>query len=629
MLTAGPDPAAERLPVMVFVHGESYEWNSGNHYDGSALAGYDGVVVVTLNYRLGILGFLNANPAPQLKARVANYGLMDQIAALHWVQQNIAAFGGDPSNVTLMGHGTGAACINFLMTSPTVMPGLFHRAILLSGSSLSSWALVEEPVDLALRLARQVGCPAPLDVRRDHEQVVDCLRLAPLRDLLRADVAAPAYLSAFGPSVDGVVVRHDSSPAALLAGRSYDLLFGVVSAEALWRFSARDLQAGFEGARRDRILRTYVRNAYSYHLSEIFFAVANEYTDWERTALHPANTRDATVAALGDAEVVAPLVRTGELHSRRLGPGPQARSFFCVFDYQSRDSDYPQRMGTAHGEELPYVFGAPLAAGLGNSPRNYTRLEAGLSEAVMLYFSNFARTGNPNSPSRQEAVSPLSKERNRFRSIVWEEYDNVHQKYLEISLKPRVKSHYRAHQLSVWLRLVPELHRAGMEDALARHNLLRDSHQPPGAGATPAPAATCAPAPPQSTRLLQRANRTAGARPSPRGAYPAALALTIAIGCSLLVLNVLIFAGVYYRRARPPPPQPPPPGPDNNHLLANNLAGICKPRRRAPHEVVKPSNLAALKNGAATLPLAARHPPSSPGSVSLPPPRAAMDEMRA
>lgn len=70
-----------------------------------------------------VTGFLNANIAPHLKARVANYGLMDQIAALHWVQQNIGLFGGDPGNVTLLGHGTGAACIHFLMISPTVMPG--------------------------------------------------------------------------------------------------------------------------------------------------------------------------------------------------------------------------------------------------------------------------------------------------------------------------------------------------------------------------------------------------------------------------------------------------------------------------------------------------------------------------
>lgn len=68
-------------------------------------------------------GFLNTNSEPNQKARVANYGLMDQIAALHWVQQNIGHFGGDPKSITLMGHGTGAACINFLMISPAVMPG--------------------------------------------------------------------------------------------------------------------------------------------------------------------------------------------------------------------------------------------------------------------------------------------------------------------------------------------------------------------------------------------------------------------------------------------------------------------------------------------------------------------------
>lgn len=86
--------------------------------------GYPTFMILTyFIYIYFILGFLNANPTPHLRARVANYGLMDQIAALHWVQQNIELFGGDPSSVTLLGHGSGAACINFLMISPTVMPG--------------------------------------------------------------------------------------------------------------------------------------------------------------------------------------------------------------------------------------------------------------------------------------------------------------------------------------------------------------------------------------------------------------------------------------------------------------------------------------------------------------------------
>lgn len=108
-------------------------------------------------------------------------------------------------------------------------------------------------------------------------------------------------------------------------------------------------QAGFEGERRDKILRTYVRNAYSYHLSEIFFTIVNEYTDWERTVLHPINTRDATIAALSDAQYVAPLVHTGDMLSQPkttatddLNKDRRTKSFFYVFDYQTRDGDYPQ-----------------------------------------------------------------------------------------------------------------------------------------------------------------------------------------------------------------------------------------------------------------------------------------------
>lgn len=311
---------------------------------------------------------------PHLKARVANYGLMDQIAALHWIQQNIALFGGDPGNVTLVGHGSGAACINFLMISPTVMPGLFHRTILLSGSALSSWALVEDPVNYAVKLAKEVNCTIPEDVAKDHEEIVDCLREMPLDELLQADVTPPSYLSAFGPSVDGVVIKTDfakelvtyfkpsdlqsfvgpvnanmkRSEATLTprGSNTYDLLFGVVTSEALWRFSASDIQAGFEGERRDKIIRTYVRNAYTYHLSEIFFTVVNEYTDWERTVQHPINTRDAAVAALSDAQFVAPLVQTGDLLSAKPPqPGQEPtgpKTFFYVFDYQTKDGDYPQ-----------------------------------------------------------------------------------------------------------------------------------------------------------------------------------------------------------------------------------------------------------------------------------------------
>ncbi|XP_045506017.1 neuroligin-4, Y-linked-like [Colias croceus] len=614
-----------KYPVVIFIHGESFEWNSGNVYDGSVLASYAGVVVITINYRLGILGFLNANPIPHLKARVANYGLMDQIAALHWVQQNIALFGGDPGNVTMLGHGSGAACINFLMISPTVMPGLFHRAILLSGSALSSWALVEDPVNYSVQLAKQSNCTLPEDIVKDHELIVDCLREVPLQELMSAEINTPSYLTAFGPSVDGVVVKTDYAKELLtffipndLQGftsvsgvnnfkadkrsgdrifgirggqNKYDLLFGVVTSEALWKFSAQDIQNGFEGERRDKIIRTYVRNAYTYHLSEIFFTIVNEYTDWERTVQHPINTRDAAVLAISDAQYVAPLVQTGDFLSvAKSSPDSGPNAFFYVFDYQTKDGDYPQRMGSVHGEELPYLFGAPFVDGLGHFPKNYTKSEVALSEAFILYMANFIRTGNPNELQRQESVLPISRERNKYKSIVWDEYDTLHQKYLEIGMKPRMKNHYRAHQLSVWLRLIPEIHRAGMKDVVAKHNLFRNHNDPELYDGLVRPdpltranyydptlelyrksfnvtldipsttmdtyVTTCIsfmsarPGSPvtQSQPNNSQTQDVSNLEVASYTAYSTALSVTIAIGCSLLILNVLIFAGVYYQR---------------------------------------------------------------------------------
>lgn len=163
----------------------------------------------------------------------------------------------------------------------------------------------------------------------------------------------------------------------------------------------------------------------------------NEYTDWDRASQHPINTRDTAVAALSDAQYVAPLMRTADIFAANaplvlgtttsstsggatksgstsggnLGgghqyPGQSGHCYFYVFDYQTKDGDYPQRMGTVHGEDLPYVFGAPLVDGFSHFPQNYTKSEIALSEAVITYWTNFARTGyNINFPVLNDIYS--------------------------------------------------------------------------------------------------------------------------------------------------------------------------------------------------------------------------------
>ncbi|XP_063704896.1 neuroligin-4, X-linked [Culicoides brevitarsis] len=618
-----------KYAVMVFVHGESYEWMSGNPYDGSVLASYGQILVVTINYRLGILGFLNANVDRYSKAP-ANYGLMDIIAALHWIQENIEAFGGDPRAVTLAGYGTGAACVHYLMTSSAVPDGLlFHRAMLMSGSGLAPASLVGEPAKYAAFVSHHVNCSATLP----YAQLMKCLREKPLAALLSAPVPRPPFGQAFGPSVDGVVIDVDEvSPTetdygvpnlvikktprpfntlntinSILLRKSainklskYDLMVGVTRAESYLVFNSDDVQYGIEPDRRSKILRSFVKNTYSYHLNEILATIINEYTDWERPVQHPINIRDETVEALSDAQIVAPATHTIDLHAV-----DRRHSYFYVFEYQSKYGDFPQRQGCVHGDDLPYIFGAPLVGGFNHFPRNYTKSEVALSEVVMAYWSNFVRTGNPS----DQGTPDSQQHQKRVKTFEWVPYESVHKKYLNLDIKPKIKNHYRAHRLSFWLNLVPDLHKPGGDDVPNSHHSLEADEDlmlsstvkplnPPlnssvqtigsifpflniSYGGNASSRATVQqkqiPAAGDVDMNDEFGQQSGTNAPQEDGfaAYSTALSVTIAIGCSLLILNVLIFAGVYYQRDKTRLTEPfhgPKKRPENGQM-PNNICG--------------------------------------------------------
>ncbi|XP_076644775.1 neuroligin 3 [Halictus rubicundus] len=631
------ESGGRRYPVIVFVHGESYEWSSGNPHDGSVLASYGGVVVVTINYRLGILGFLNANTDSHLRSP-ANYGLMDQIAALHWVQENIGYFGGDPRSVTLVGHGTGAACVNFLMTSHAVPDGLlFHRSVLMSGSALSPWALVRGAANYAQQVAEHLNCSW---AAANPQALLRCLREVPLNALVSVPVKGLEFAPAFGPSIDGVVIdpgdpedqdftvqvdtintlnnillRKD----AVAKLSRYDLMIGVVRSEAYFSLTANDAQYGIEADRRTKILREFVRNTYTYHQAEILATIINEYTDWERPVQHPVNIKDETLEALGDANTVAPATRTADLHSQS-----HRNSYLYVFDYQTKFGDYPQRPGCIHGEDLPYFFGAPLVGGLSHWPKNYTKAEIALSESVILYLTNFARTGNPNEGtselgSLRSDLGSMRSERNKFKNIDWAAYEAVHKKYLSIELKSKLKNHYRAHRLSFWLNLVPDLHKPGSDDVPRSHHLL-DTEQVPPRFIQRIPTTTRTTT--AEVTVAEKTVNVSTAVPSELAfedttsqpedgfaAYSTALSVTIAIGCSLLILNVLIFAGVYYQRDK-----------SNQHncskkrqengQMPNNICGDLETKTAERHHIqhIPPPEFADLQNNSCHVPM----PPPPP-----------------
>lgn len=147
------------------------------------------------------------------------------------------------------------------------IPGLFHRAIMQSGSALSSWAIARDAITHTLHVARILECPA-----QDSTVLVECMRKKKLEDIMRVPIQVPDHLTGFGPTVDGIVLQQD--PAEIMEKSpslytQYDLLFGTTRVESYYLFTALEEKFGIDSARRDRLLRTLVRNLYTYHLQEV------------------------------------------------------------------------------------------------------------------------------------------------------------------------------------------------------------------------------------------------------------------------------------------------------------------------------------------------------------------------
>ncbi|XP_071440395.1 neuroligin-4, X-linked [Hetaerina americana] len=486
LVTVGGTRAGPKYPVIVFIHGESYEWNSGNPYDGSLLAAYGRVVVVTLNFRLGILGFLRPGVGEHT---VSNFGLLDQIAALQWVKENIGSLGGDVSSVTLMGHGTGAACVNLLLVSPVShgADGLFHRAILMSGTALGDWALTASPLKSTIQVAEALNCP----LRERDDELAACLRRKRLAELMRVRVGGSSsrYDPPFGPVVDGSVVPNE--PMKLMGVyrdlfSRYDLLLGTTQREAHHSLSAAALAHGLLQRERDDKIKKYVRARYEIAPDQVFAAILKHYdpgfgsvmdsglaaSDATRAEQH----RDILLQLLGDARSVAPMVQTADFHS-----AVNPKSYFYVFSHRTKFGDYPGTPGSVPGEELPYVFGAPLDTWgeiQTHFPQKYNAQETLFAEAVMTFWTNFAKTGNPNAPRRQTFSTQGKREWLQYQ-IDWPEYDTVNQTYLLLGIPPSIGRHYRRRATDFWNREIPQL--------ISDPNFIRVDTEPMYPGGKPKP----------------------------------------------------------------------------------------------------------------------------------------------
>ncbi|WP_438003094.1 carboxylesterase/lipase family protein [Sorangium sp. So ce321] len=373
-------PASQSLPVLVWIHGGSFTLGSGGEadYDGQVLSETAGAVVVTVNYRLGPLGYL---ALPELKSEdpdhpsTGGYGIEDQRAALEWVKANIGAFGGDPGNVTLFGESAGGISVCMHMVSPP-SKGLFQRAIIESG-----------PCDTALDEAtataqgeafvEALGCG-------DAPSVLECLRGKSAEEVITA--LPPSGDMLFGgtqwyPVIDGW--NLPDTPGKLLEEGSFEkvpTILGSNDDEATLFFA---LAGGSPSIADDAELEAFAEQLAPGHGEEVVASYPS--------ATH-GSAQAAAFAAVGDALFVCPARRA----ARAIAKAGVA-TYLYHFTYAPEGSLLGD-LGSFHSAEIRYVFGNPSLL----LPQPLTQSELELSRVISGYWSRHAQNGDPNGGDAME-----------------------------------------------------------------------------------------------------------------------------------------------------------------------------------------------------------------------------------
>ncbi|XP_055966633.1 cholinesterase [Sorex fumeus] len=430
-----PAPKPKNASVMVWIYGGGFQTGTAslNVYDGKFLARVERVIVVSMNYRVGALGFL---ALPGNTEAPGNMGLFDQQLALQWVQKNIAAFGGNPRSVTLFGESAGGGSVGLHLLSPGSHP-LFTRAILQSGSSNAPWAVMplNEAKNRTLTLAKFVGC-----FRENETEIIKCLRNKDPREILLNEIFVVPYHTLlsiyFGPTLDGDFLT-DMPNTLLQLGqlKKTQILVGVNKDEG-----TAFLVYGAPGISKDNN-SIITRKEFEKGLKMLFPKVDElgkesilfHYIDWIDDQ-RPENYREALDDVLGDYNFICPALEFTKKFSE-LGND----AFFYYFDHRSSKIPWPEWMGVMHGYEIEFVFGLPL-----EREANYTRPEEILSRFMMKHWANFARYGNPDGIQNS--------------STRWPVFKITDQKYLTLSTEaPRVNTKLRAQQCRFWKLFFPKV----------------------------------------------------------------------------------------------------------------------------------------------------------------------------
>lgn len=440
--------------VMIFIHGGGFMLGAANTYVGDTLAAHGNVIVVTINYRLGIFGFLTSLD----EHAEANLGLWDQHLAFQWVHKNIYAFGGDTERVTIFGESAGSMSAMYQAFFPP-NKGLFQRVIGQSGSN-------------SLKVLSMRDAPAALDYvagvfecdKTDTSTIVACLRKFDWKDVINKIKNLGTEMNVmmqlqFFPIKDGDFIKR--YPAELLEAaksesvkeieffRSLDIVFGANSDEGglyVEDFSETKDITNFQPTQEEmqtKLVPGAIFTSLGAPPSELAVKLVSAvYTDWSKPE-DGLSLRDQYTQMLGDVWFIIPAIELARAHVN----ASSGRSYVYLFTPAPETHLIPTTpswlSGANHADDLLFVFG------FDEESRHFffsssvipppVQWETEVSSAVVEYWSNFAKTGNPSS-DRQ----------------VWPEYDLSSQQYLEINRGgDRACKYFKAEKANLWLDILP------------------------------------------------------------------------------------------------------------------------------------------------------------------------------
>ncbi|CAG03439.1 unnamed protein product, partial [Tetraodon nigroviridis] len=379
IFTPANRPENAKLPVMVWIHGGGFVLGSASMYSGSALAAYQDVVVVVIQYRLGVLGFLSTGD----KHMPGNIGLLDQVQALKWVQEHIHNFGGDPDLVTIFGESAGGVSVSLLLLSP-LSEGLFRHAIAESGTAAMHIFAQDDPQPVLQFVANVSGCST-----ESTEKTADCIKNLDVEAILpltkEKELRYPLITDGYflKKSAEKLFLEHELLTVPFMTG--------VNNNEGGWLlaryFAPPNWTEGMDQEHVSGFLSVFYPDPKDEQLRK---RILKEYTG---TGEDRVKNRDGYTEVLGDMMFVIPAIKAANAHRDAGAP-------VYLYEFQHSPSflkdKRPSFVRSDHGDEIFSVFGFCFTVSHINLSSACTEEEERLAQIMMSYWGNFARTGSPN-----------------------------------------------------------------------------------------------------------------------------------------------------------------------------------------------------------------------------------------